>query len=80
MNDFGSWTQGSRQNEQLKVMDDFVSWAQDPRCYEHLIIVDDINDAGSRDLRPLDSMNNLGLRIIWMILGCEPMALNVMKS
>ena len=33
--------------------------------------VDDMNDLGSHELRPLDAMNNLGLRVIWMILGWE---------
>ena len=61
-------------------LNDFGSWAQDPRCYEHLIIMDDMNVSRSCDLRPLDAMSNLGLRMIWMILGREPIALNAMKS
>ena len=34
------------------------------RCYEQIIIVDDMNDSGSRDLRPLDAMNNSRLSMI----------------
>ena len=30
-----------------------------------------MNNLVSRDLRPLDAMNNLGLRMIWIILGHE---------
>ena len=39
-----------------------------------------MNDLGSYDPRPLDVVNNLGLRMIRTILGCEPMSLNVMNN
>ena len=39
-----------------------------------------MNDLGSCDIRPLDAMNNLGLRMICMILGHEPIAFDAMKS
>ena len=39
-----------------------------------------MNDSVSYDLRPLDAMNSLGLRIISMILGCEPMSPNAMND
>ena len=41
--------------------------------------MDDMNDLRSDDPRPLDAMNDLGLRIIRTILACEPMSLNVMN-
>ena len=37
--------------------------------------MDDTNDSGSHELRPLDGMNNSGVRMIWMILGHETKAL-----
>ena len=43
-------------------------------------VMDDMNDLGSYEPKLLDAMNNLGLRIISMILGHEPMALNAMSS
>ena len=36
----------------------------------------DMNNSGSYELRLLDAMNNIVLRIIQMILGHEPMILN----
>ena len=39
-----------------------------------------MNDSESYELRPVDAMNNSGLRMIQAILGREPMALNVMNS
>ena len=68
INNSGLWM-----NKQLRVM------CLRPGRYEHFIIVDDMNDSKSHDLKPLNAMNNLGLRMIWMILGHEPMTLNVMK-
>ena len=49
-------------------------------CYEHLTVVDDMNNSVSYDLRPPDAMNSLGLRIISMILGHEPMSPNDMNN
>ena len=66
-NDSRSSTQGYRCYEQLKAMDDmsyFGSLAQGFGCYEQLKVVDDMNGLGSREPRPLDGMNNLG---VWMI-------------
>ena len=37
-----------------------------------------MNDLGSSELRALDAMNNLRLWMIWMILGRELEALDVM--
>ena len=39
-----------------------------------------MNNLGSYELRPLDSMNNIGLRMIQIILGHEPMILNAMNN
>ena len=39
-----------------------------------------MNDSGSYEPRPLDVMKNLGLRMIQMIFGREPMSLNVMNN
>ena len=83
MNDSKLWAQDLRYYEQLKVvvdMNDFSSWAQGSGCYEQLKVVDDMNDLESRELRPQDTMNNLELWIIWMILGRELMALISMNS
>ena len=42
--------------------------------------MDDMNKLRSYELRPLDSMNNIVLRMIRMILGHEPMILNAMNN
>ena len=42
--------------------------------------MDDMNNSGSYELRTLYAMNNIGLRMIQMILGHEPMILNVMNN
>ena len=79
MNNSRSWAAGSRCYEQLKVvvdMKDFELGAIGSRCYEQLGVVDDMNDLRSRDLRPLDAMNNSRLRMIWTILSCKLMTLN----
>ena len=39
-----------------------------------------MNDSISRDLRPTYAMISSGLRIISMILGCEPMSPNAMNK
>ena len=36
----------------------YVSWAQGSRCYEQLKVVDDMNDSGSSELKPIDTMNH----------------------
>ena len=61
-------------------MNNSKSEAQGSRCYEQLRVMDDMNNLGSYELRPLDSMNNIGLRMIQIILGHEPMILNVMNN
>ena len=38
-----------------------------------------MDNSRSYELRPLNAMNNIGLRMMQMILGCEPMILNVMN-
>ena len=51
LNDFRSWAQGFKCNEQLKFivdMNDSKSWAQSFRCYEQLGAVNDMNDFGLR--------------------------------
>ena len=40
-------------------------------CDDQLKVVDDMNDSGSHELKPLDTMNCLGMWIIWMILRHE---------
>ena len=42
--------------------------------------MDDMNNSVSYELRPLDAMNNIGLKMIYMILGHEPMILNAMNN
>ena len=51
----------------------FRSLAKGSGCYEQLKVVDDMNDSGSLELKPLDGMNNLGVWMIWTILGHETM-------
>ena len=83
MNESGSWVKDSRCFEQFIDMDDMnnsVWWAQGSRCYEKLKVVDDMNNLDSYELRPLYVMNNLGLQVIWMILGREEKAPNVMNN
>ena len=83
LNDSKSWVQGFRCYEQFKDVDDInniMLWARDSRCYEQVKVVDDMNDSRSHELRPLDAINNLGLWIIWTILGFEHKALNVMNN
>ena len=78
MNDSGSWAHKSKYYEQLKVMIDKNEsgfWAQGCRCYEQLKIVDDVNNLGCCELKPKDAMNNSWLRMILLILRCEPMTL-----
>ena len=78
-----SWVKGSRFYEQVRDMDDMndsMWWAQGSRCYEKLKVVDDMNNLDSHKLRPLDAMNNLGLRVIWTVIGHEEKAPNVMTN
>ena len=56
------------------------SWAYNFGCYEELRVLDDMNDLIFPELSPLDAMKSSGLRMTWMILGHEPMALNDMNS
>ena len=42
--------------------------------------MDDMNNLGSYELRPIDAMNNIGLRMIGIILGREPIILNAMNN
>ena len=42
--------------------------------------MDGMNDSVSRDLRSPNAMNSSRLRIISMILGCEPMSPNAMNN
>ena len=42
--------------------------------------MDHTNNLGSYELRPLDAMNNIRLRIIQMILGHKPMIQNAMNN
>ena len=56
------------------------SWAYNFGCYEELKVLDDMNDLGFHELNPLDAMNNLRLRMIWMIFGREPIALSDMNN
>ena len=61
MNDSELWAHDSRYYEQLKDvldMNNFGLWAQGFGCYEQLRVIDDMNDSRSRELRPLDAMNN----------------------
>ena len=38
-----------------------------------------MNNLKSYELKPLGAMNSLGLWMIWMILGHDPMTLNAMN-
>ena len=83
MNDSELWVQNSRYSKQLKVvvsMNDSGLWAQGSKWYDKLKVVDNMNDLGSYELRPQDTMNNLEIWIIWMILCLELMALISMNN
>ena len=90
MNDSWSWAQDCKCYEQLRTMDDmnnYRSWAQGFRYYKKLRamvdlsnIVDDMNDLGSCELRPLDTMNNSNLLMLWMILCHELKVLDDMND
>ena len=60
-------------------MSKYRSWAQGSKCYEQLRTMVDMNDSRSWAERPLDVMNNFGLRMIWVIVSHETMALSGMK-
>ena len=55
------------------------SWSYNFGGYDELRVLDDKNDLGFCELSPLDAMNSSELRMIWTILGGEPMALNDMN-
>ena len=57
-----------------------MSWARGFGCYELLRVVDGMNELRSRKLKPLGAMNISWLWMIWMILGHEHKALNVMNN
>ena len=83
MNDSRLWEQASRCYEKVRLVDEMSysrSWAQGFGRYEQLKVVDYMNDLGSHELKSLDAMNNLGLWMIWMIVGCEPKALIVTNN
>ena len=83
MNNYGLWVKGYRCYEQFRDVDDmndFIWWAQGSRWYEQLKVMDDMNHLESCELRPLDGMNIIALRVIWMILGHEEKAPNVMNN
>ena len=61
-------------------LSNYRSWAQSSRCYVQLNIVDDMNDLGSCELRPLDTMNNSNLLMLWMILCHELKVLDDMND
>ena len=64
----------------MDYMSYYRSWAQGSGWYEQLKVVNDMNDLGSRELKPLDVMNNSGLWMIWKILGHELEALETMNN
>ena len=83
MIDFGLWAQGSRTNEQLRVMDDLndsVSYQ-----FRHL---DDVNHlrfwmtltSPGCELSAIDTMNTLGLWLTWITLGRKLKALDTMTE
>ena len=39
-----------------------------------------MNDSGSHEIKPLDSMDNSGLWMTWMTLGHKIKALNVLNN
>ena len=83
MNDSGSQVKGSKCYEQFKDLDDMndsMWWGQGSRCYEQFRVVDDMNDLGSHEVRYLDAMSNLGLQVIWAILGYKEKAPNVINN
>ena len=59
---------------------DYRSWSQGSRCYEQLRVRDDMTNSRSNELRHLDAMNNIGLRMIRMIFGRKSMILNAMNN
>ena len=64
----------------MEDMNDSVSWAQGSKCYEQLKVVDNMNNSRSHELKLLDFKNDSLFWKIWMILGHEHQALNVMNT
>ncbi|RVW86075.1 Retrovirus-related Pol polyprotein from transposon 17.6 [Vitis vinifera] len=60
-------------------MKDSGSGAQGSRSYETLKVVDGMNELGSRELKPLDSMNQSGLWVTLATMGRELWDLDVVK-
>ena len=82
MSYLGSWAYNFGCYEELKVLDYmnsglWMTWTTPGREFR---VLDDMNDLGSRENKLLNAMNNSRLRIIWTILGCEPMNLNAMNN
>ena len=89
MNNLGLWMTRTTPIHELRAIDAMnssrlwlicTSWAHDFGCYELLRVMDDMNDFRSCKLKPLSAMNSSWLLMIWMILGHEPKALNVMNN
>ena len=75
-----TWRTPGRELRIVPNIKNFGSWAQASRFHEELTVMHDMNDSISHHLRPPDAMNSLGLRIISMILGCEPMSPNSINN
>ena len=61
-------------------MNDFGSCVQGYKSNEQLRAMDDMNNSGCCELKPQDAINNSWLRMILLILGCEPMTLIAINS
>ena len=61
-------------------INDYVLWAQGSRCKEQHNVMDDMINSRSRGLKALDAMTSSGLWMIWMTLGHELKALDVMDN
>ena len=75
-----TWTTSGSELKALVELKDSELWAQGSRYYEQLRFVDDMNNLGSCELRPLDSMNSLGLWMTWTTLGHEHKALDAFNN
>ena len=61
-------------------LNDYGSWSKSSKGYAQLNIVGDMNNLGSHELKHLDTMNNLGLWTVWLILCDELMVVDDMND
>ena len=64
----------------IDAMNDSESWAHGSKCYKQLKTMIDMNNLASCELKALDTLNNSGLWMIWMILGLELKDLDALNN